>query len=333
MANSDIQSFRIETNRLVIRPIELIEAKDFHSIASRREIAENLASIPHPMSEEDARQWLAERAYQEQPEFVAGIFPLDGNLAGCIGISGNPVTTYYFLAREYWGNGFATEALNPFLDWCAEKFGIAEYKVGVIHDNFGSKRVLEKAGFKQTHVSLHIPPFRDTPDRLLIYWKGYGASEPLTTSTKRLYIHPIYPAHAKRLSELSTESGHFQLLGAAEPPFTLESAKDWISEYFDHSDIYRFAITSTKGRMTGVCELTVENEIGAIKIWIGSEYWQKDFGEDAIRSFTKMAFDRFPDIQEVRCSVTHEDTDLNQVLTDVGFKRNNRLGFEYSLSR
>ena len=153
MVSSDIHTFRIETSRLVIRPFESKDTKDFHAIAGRREIAENLAGIPHPMSEDDARQWLAERTYQGQPEFAVGIFKLDGTLVGCIGISSNPVTTYYFLASEYWGLGYATEALNPFLSWCANEFDITEVKVGVSHNNVGSQRVLEKAGFRQTHVA------------------------------------------------------------------------------------------------------------------------------------------------------------------------------------
>jgi hypothetical protein len=74
MHNSNSETFRIETARLVIRPIEQAEIADFHAIAKRREIAENLASIPHPMSKEVAADWLSERAFRNSPDFAAGIW-------------------------------------------------------------------------------------------------------------------------------------------------------------------------------------------------------------------------------------------------------------------
>lgn len=310
---------RIETSRLVIRPIESAEIGEFHAIAKRREIAENLASIPHPMSEDDAREWLAERTYQGQPEFVAGLFKLDETLVGCIGISDNPVTTYYFLASEHWGHGYATEALNPFLDWCVKKFDITEIKVGVLHDNVGSQRVLEKAGFRQTHVALHQPPFRDSPDRLLMYWKGYGAPEPLTTSTEHLYILPIHPGHANRLSELSDESNKFQLLGVVGPSFTPESAKEWIMDSLNQPEIHRFAITNTEGRLTGACELIVDKNAGNIKMWIGSRYWEKDYGDDAIQGLAKLIFDRISGIEQIMCCVTQKNSAVSHLLETIGF--------------
>ncbi len=320
MHDHPANSFYIQTERLVLRPIEADEFAGFHEIARRREIAENLASIPHPLAKEDARKWLTERTYRGQPEFVAGIFKLDGTLTGCIGISNDPVTIYYFLASEFWGHGYATEVLNPFLDWCVKEFDLAEIKVGVLDDNVGSQKVLQKSGFLNTHATLFQPPFRDAPNRLLMYWKGYGAPEPLTIRTDLLYIHPIHPGHAGRLSELCAESDSLQLLGDVEPPLTPESARDWIASTPDRHETCRFAITRTDGLLTGASELIVDNNAASIKLWIGSKYWNEDYGSDALRGLARLIFTRFPGVETIVCRITTKNPALSHLLQTIGFK-------------
>ena len=79
----------IETERLSLRGIEEEHLTAFHAAASQREVADMLASIPHPLSLDDARDWLGAREYAGVPGFVAGIFLKDGTLIGCIGLFAN----------------------------------------------------------------------------------------------------------------------------------------------------------------------------------------------------------------------------------------------------
>ena len=57
---------------------------------------------------------------------------------------GKPEVTYW-LGKEYWGQGIATWALKEFL---AQKNQIRPIYARVAKDNLGSRRVLEKCGFK-----------------------------------------------------------------------------------------------------------------------------------------------------------------------------------------
>ena len=57
---------------------------------------------------------------------------------------GKPEVTYW-LGKEYWGKGIATRALKEFL---AQKNQIRPIYARVAKDNLGSRRVLEKCGFK-----------------------------------------------------------------------------------------------------------------------------------------------------------------------------------------
>ena len=82
----------------------------------------------------------------DKEKIVKTIF-LDDEIAGSISkfeFEGEPEITYW-INKEFWGKGIATRALQLFLE--IEKtrpiFARAAF------DNFGSRRVLEKCGFKK----------------------------------------------------------------------------------------------------------------------------------------------------------------------------------------
>lgn len=69
----------------------------------------------------------------------------EGQVAGHIASFerfGEPEVTYW-LGKEYWGKGIATQALSAFLD----DFKTCPLYARVAKDNIGSMRVLEKCGF------------------------------------------------------------------------------------------------------------------------------------------------------------------------------------------
>jgi len=280
-----------------------------------------LASVPHPLSLDVARDWVAQRAYRGRPGFSAGIYRRDGSLVGCISLVNQPVTVNYFLSPEHWGKGYATEALIPFLDWCADQFGLTEIRAGALHDNFGSHRVLEKAGFRLTHVTRHQPPIRSEPDRLFMYWKGFGAPEPLAISTERLYLHPIHLAHAARLSQISDHPLLAQMLTYIALPFTPKRAEAWIQQAGNAPDVHRLAITSAEGYLIGACELSISRNFGSITGWIGPQQWRNGYGAEATQALATVAFTRFPAIERLECGVMHDNTAAIRILHNLGFER------------
>jgi RimJ/RimL family protein N-acetyltransferase len=313
-------TLRIETDRLVIKPIDEADLGAFHTIAQRREIALMLASVPHPLSLEAARKWVADRAYRGRPGFAAGIYLRDKMLVGCIGLVNQPPTVNYFFGPDHWGRGYATEALIVFLDWCAEKFGLTEIKAGALHDNVGSHRVLEKAGFRLTHVVRHRPPIRPKPDRLLMFWKGFGAPEPLTIGTERLYLHPITAGHAARLSELGNDPPVARMLTFVKLPFTPERAKSWIEQVADAPDECRLAITTLEGHLLGAIALSVGETSATFTGWIGREWWRKGYGLEAARGLVELTFSRYPTIDQIGCSVMHDNPAAIRIMERLGFR-------------
>ncbi|MFN3233874.1 MAG: GNAT family N-acetyltransferase [Gammaproteobacteria bacterium] len=53
----------------------------------------------------------------------------------------------YLVAVSSWGQGFASEMLQGFIDWCQEQNAISCLRAGVSNSNSQSIRVLEKTGF------------------------------------------------------------------------------------------------------------------------------------------------------------------------------------------
>jgi RimJ/RimL family protein N-acetyltransferase len=71
---------------------------------------------------------------------------VDGEVAGTIGSWGgaDEREVTYWIGRAYWGKGIATAALDAFLAVDRTR----PLHARVAHDNVGSRRVLEKCGFR-----------------------------------------------------------------------------------------------------------------------------------------------------------------------------------------
>ena len=89
------------------------------------------------------RRWARLRA---DDSLLTRAVVVDGDVVGTIGSWGDPdereVT--YWIGRAYWGRGIATAALTTYLtvDPCRP------LHARIAHDNVGSRRVLEKCGFR-----------------------------------------------------------------------------------------------------------------------------------------------------------------------------------------
>jgi RimJ/RimL family protein N-acetyltransferase len=102
------------TERLLLRPGWTEDASALARTIADPAIARNLTRLPWPYGVADAQRYIAEQQEQEFPDFL--IFKRTRGapqLIGGCGIStsedGAPELGYW-IARHYWGLGFATEA-------------------------------------------------------------------------------------------------------------------------------------------------------------------------------------------------------------------------------
>lgn len=146
----------LETERLALRAPRLADAKTVATLADDRRIAENTARMPHPYKTADAEGFIT--GVNKTGGEVAFLITLhDGTVIGGCGIMTQEQTPElgYWLGVDYWGQGFATEALHAVIDYAFTDLGHESLQAGARVTNPASRRVLEKCGFQWTGVGLY----------------------------------------------------------------------------------------------------------------------------------------------------------------------------------
>ena len=142
----------IRTERLLIKTPEIDDKFELTQLINDKDVIKWLSDIPFPYTLNHAEEFI-ERSQQEalkQESYNFMIFH-NGKMMGGIGLRdlyNKSCQVGYWLGKQYWGNGFATEALKSILDFGFGQLNLekiyAAYKIG----NEGSIRVLAKCGFE-----------------------------------------------------------------------------------------------------------------------------------------------------------------------------------------
>ena len=139
----------IQTKRLILRhPVEA-DAPPLVARLNDFEVSKWLSEVPYPYTRADADEWI-QICKTDMLKLNFSIL-LDGDLIGGVGLTtqrDEPHELGYWLSRDYWGFGFATEAATALVD-----YGITERKLATIIatyfvGNDASAKVLSKLGFK-----------------------------------------------------------------------------------------------------------------------------------------------------------------------------------------
>ncbi|MFC3182371.1 GNAT family N-acetyltransferase [Cypionkella sinensis] len=138
----------ILTPRLRLAPLNIErDWRDIARIGGDPLVAPMTSSHRSPWPEAEVRAFLAESQWQGRPGFRLGIWH-GAALIGAVGIWDDPAETGYFLDPAYWGQGFATEAMQAFLPQMMARFGLTEMQADHCTDNPASGSVLRKLGFR-----------------------------------------------------------------------------------------------------------------------------------------------------------------------------------------
>jgi RimJ/RimL family protein N-acetyltransferase len=140
------------SERLLLRPIWPEDWQNLLAGIGDEGVVRNLSSAPWPYLPEDAR------AFSQRS--VDPLFPrclitraADAAVIGCIGIDpvddGAAVELGYWIARNHWGQGYATEAGAVMIGF-ARMLGHPMLSAAHFADNPASGRVLRKLGFEPT---------------------------------------------------------------------------------------------------------------------------------------------------------------------------------------
>lgn len=138
----------IETPRLVLKPVSPEDVSEVVPAIGNYDVARWLGRVPYPYREADARSFVEGNAAKAGKVWF--IHDATG-LVGGISVDGE---LGYWLRREVWGMGYATEAAIPAVDAHFSDRTAGDLVSGHYPGNDRSRRVLEKLGFRPTGTRL-----------------------------------------------------------------------------------------------------------------------------------------------------------------------------------
>ena len=141
------------TPRLLLRPGFPEDAPVLAAAIADEAIVRNLATAPWPYRMRDAEAFLAKPRDPLLPSFlILERTEAAPRLVGSCGLGRRPsgaVELGYWIARPFWGRGFATESGRALVD-IARALGLRQLEASHFIDNPASARVLDKLGFETT---------------------------------------------------------------------------------------------------------------------------------------------------------------------------------------
>ncbi|MGE5548811.1 MAG: bifunctional GNAT family N-acetyltransferase/(deoxy)nucleoside triphosphate pyrophosphohydrolase [Solirubrobacterales bacterium] len=190
------------TARLRLRPFTEADVPGLARLLDDWEVVRLTANIPHPYREEDARSFLetmAAKCAARTGVVLAMERTLDRQVIGAVGFGtehdGTPEIGYW-VGREHWGEGYATEAVRRLLRHLFADLGYPRAWASAHPDNAASRRVLEKAGLARAGHEMVGMPARGQSVIAPIYavsaddWKAAHAARPTVLVTAAALIDP-----------------------------------------------------------------------------------------------------------------------------------------------
>lgn len=142
------------SERLLLRPVWPEDWQAVYGGIADEGVVRNLARAPWPYSEQDARNFAQRTPVATEPRFLITTAN-NAQVIGCIGLDAHDpeypgaVEIGYWIARQHWGKGYATEAGRAALD-IASALGYPRVFGSHFLDNPASGAVLVKLGFEPT---------------------------------------------------------------------------------------------------------------------------------------------------------------------------------------
>lgn len=141
----------LRSPRLVLRPFEAADAPRVQRLLNDEDVAKQTLTIPHPYPDGAAAEWIAKHdAWRAAGKQVIWAITREGAVVGAMGLhmvaAHHRAEVGYWVAREAWGQGIATEALRMVIAHGFDVMGLHRIEAHHYPENPASGRVMEKAG-------------------------------------------------------------------------------------------------------------------------------------------------------------------------------------------
>jgi 8-oxo-dGTP diphosphatase len=155
---SPMAQLPLETARLLLRPYSRDDAPAIVRMLNDPEMARFLMVTPYPFVEFDAKT-LVKAAWRRMTggrgfDLLVETKAPDGKVVGSVGVGlhdeGARAELGFWIGRDHWGQGYATEAANRMMDFASGALKVPRFTGTVATDNAASLSVLAKLGFAET---------------------------------------------------------------------------------------------------------------------------------------------------------------------------------------
>lgn len=140
---------QITTERLALKKPGRKDRQSIISQIGDWEVSKWLSRVPYPYTKNDADEWIQ---IIGREELTFNIFE-DDSLVGGIELTllkKNCHELGFWVGRQHWGQGFATEACKGLLQYAREELALKNIISSYMIGNDASANVLRKLGFKKT---------------------------------------------------------------------------------------------------------------------------------------------------------------------------------------
>ena len=154
----------LETARLRLRELSTADIPEIVGLLADPAIAEMTLNIPYPYRTSDAVYWLntAYQGFANHEQYVFGVEQrATGLFVGGIGLTllsrFDRAEAGYWMGRPFWGQGFATEALQALLHFGFDNLKLHKIIATHLTKNPASGRVMQKAGMRwEAELHQHV---------------------------------------------------------------------------------------------------------------------------------------------------------------------------------
>jgi ribosomal-protein-alanine N-acetyltransferase len=142
----------LQSPRLLLDAFTLDDAPSVQRQAGDPEVARTTANIPHPYPEGAAEAWIGSHApaFAEKRHVTLAIRHPEHGLVGTVSLGVDMAHRHaeagYWIGREFWSQGFATEALRRLIAYGFRELDLERIHARHLGCNPASGRVMEKAG-------------------------------------------------------------------------------------------------------------------------------------------------------------------------------------------
>ena len=144
-----------QTERLFMRGVKLEDSESYEKNFANYEVIQHLSHhVPWPYPKGSVKSFLEEMILPEQgiKRWLWVIFEKNNRdeVIGCVDLwrKGCPENRGFWLAKQHWGKGYMTEAVNPVIEYAFTQLGFEKLIFANAVGNDRSRRVKEKTGAK-----------------------------------------------------------------------------------------------------------------------------------------------------------------------------------------